>query len=228
LGILLVTSVAEFPGRHDTQGFYMTLQELRERAKAINGELTKLNDTIAERRSTGKSGVDLWSADDQKKYDTLTAELATLTGNIEAEERAEGLQAHLARSAEQRGQAQRNGRTDPRLSDEIPGTNLDYGDRFSDRDAARQSSRQEERRCLALHAWACESRAANQITDAHRSGTPRVNTLLPNDFRATTYAGHVRLVSCSRDPIGYEGSPRHLYLYVACHPLSVQQSGQRE
>jgi hypothetical protein len=36
------------------------------------------------------------------------------------------------------------------------------------------------------------------------SGTPRVNTLLPNDFRATTYAGRLRLVSCSRDPIGYE------------------------
>jgi hypothetical protein len=36
------------------------------------------------------------------------------------------------------------------------------------------------------------------------SGTPRVNTLLPNDFRATAYAGRVRLVSCSRDPIGYE------------------------
>jgi len=146
----------------------MTLQEMREALQTKQGELSQLGTQVEERRSSGKTGAELWSEGEQAQYDGLTAEIADLQSNIEAEERADSLKNHLARTNEQRSQQQRNGRLDPRLSDEIPGTDIEYGELHRDRDSARFSARREEQRCLALHAWACESRAANLITDAHR------------------------------------------------------------
>ncbi len=66
--------------------------------------------------------------------------------------------------------SQRNsgGQADPRLTDRITGTELDYGSRFSDRDSARAHARGEERRALAFHAYALAGRNNNLITDAHR------------------------------------------------------------
>lgn len=147
-----------------------TLNELRELREAKNGELKKLADVITERRSAGKVGADLWTETEQKQFDSLQSDIASLQENIEAEERAESLMSHLAKSAEQRGKQTRFGRTDPRLDDDIPGNHagMKYGDAFSDRDVARQFARTEEKRALALHAWACESRAREQITDRHR------------------------------------------------------------
>lgn len=146
----------------------MTLQEMREALQTKQGELKALNDQVTERRSAGKTGAELWGEGEQQKFETLTGEIADLSQNIEAEERAESLQSHLARSNEQRSQQRRNGRVDPRLTDEIPGTDLQNGELHGNRDAARQTARREEQRCLALHAWACEQRASELITDAHR------------------------------------------------------------
>lgn len=146
----------------------MTLQEMRERREVVRGEISKLNTTVQERRSAGKTGAELWDAEEQTQFETLTGEIGDLDTNIEAEERADSLQSHLARSGEQRSQQRRNGRVDPRLTDEIPGTDLQYGELHGDRDGARQSARREEQRCLALHAWACEQRASSLITDEHR------------------------------------------------------------
>jgi HK97 family phage major capsid protein len=147
-----------------------TLQEMREKREALNGELKKLSDTITERRSAGKSGKDLWSDSEQAAYQNVTSEIATLQEAIEGEERADSLVAHLAKSAEQRGKQTRFGRTDPRLDDDMPGNpaGAKYGDVFDDRDLARRFARAEESRSLVFHAWACEGRAKEQITDKHR------------------------------------------------------------
>ncbi len=146
-----------------------TLQEMRESLKVKQGELETIGKSVEERRSQGKTGKDLWSETEQQKFQTLTGEIGTLRENIEAEERADALKSHLDRASEQRNQ-QRNsrGQMDPRMSDQIPGSGVDYGDRFSDRDQARQFARTEEKRCLVMHAWACEQRANEFITDAHR------------------------------------------------------------
>ena len=131
-----------------------TLQEMREKREALNGELKKLSVTIDERRSAGKSGKDLWSDSEQAAYQNVTSEIATLQESIEGEERADSLVAHLAKSAEQRGKQTRFGRTDPRLDDDMPGNpaGAKYGDVFDDRDLARRFARTEESRSLVFHA----------------------------------------------------------------------------
>lgn len=146
----------------------MTLQELREALKGKQTELAKISKNVEERRAAGKVGAELWDEADKKAFDTLTGDIATLNESIDAEERAESLQAHLARANEQRGQQTRNGRLDPRMTDHLPGSDVEYGERFSDRDSARNFARTEEKRCLVLHAWACEQRANELITDKHR------------------------------------------------------------
>lgn len=60
----------------------MTLQEMRERRKTLEVELGGMNTTIAERRSAGKSGAELWTGDEQAKFDKLTEEIGQLDGDI--------------------------------------------------------------------------------------------------------------------------------------------------
>ncbi len=146
----------------------MTLQELREALKGKQTDLAKISKNVDERRAAGKIGAELWDDADKKAFDTLTGEIGTLSESIEAEERAESLKDHLARANEQRSQQTRNGRLDPRLNDTLPGSDVNYGDRFNDRDQARNFARTEEKRCLVLHAWACEQRASEYVTDKHR------------------------------------------------------------
>lgn len=146
------------------------LQEMREQLTGKQAELKKISESVKERRSAGKTGKDLWTEDEQKTFDKLTADIAGLNENIRAEERAESLEKHLAEAAESRGQQTRFGRTDPKLTDPIPGNHAgaEYGEFFSDRDAARHFARTEEKRALAFHAWACEGRNSNLITEKHR------------------------------------------------------------
>lgn len=147
-----------------------TLQELREKRDQLNGELQSINKAVTERRAAGKVGQELWTGDDQSKFEKITTDLTTLDADIGAEERAESLEKHLATAAEARGRQTRFGRTDPKLDDDIPANhaNAKYGDVFGDRDSARQFAKLEESRALTLHAWACEGRASELITDAHR------------------------------------------------------------
>ncbi|HBE69444.1 MAG TPA: phage major capsid protein [Planctomycetaceae bacterium] len=153
----------------------MTLQEMREALQTKESELKQLGTQVEERRSAGKTGAELWSEGEQERFETLTGEIGELQSNIECEERAESLQSHLARANEQRNQQRRNGRVDPRLSDQVPGTDLDYGDIHSDRDSARNAARREEQRCLALHGWVAEYSEGNHLTDAHLQAMSDLN-----------------------------------------------------
>jgi HK97 family phage major capsid protein len=147
----------------------MTLQEMREARKNLQAELTKMNSTVTERRSAGKSGADLWTAEEQTAFDKLTGDIGKLDGDISSEERAEGLTAHMSRMADDRNRATNSrGQQDPRLTDRLPGSDLDYGDRYSDRDSARAHARGEENRSLAFHAYSLAGRNSNLITDRHR------------------------------------------------------------
>ena len=147
----------------------MTLQEMREKRQQLQAELGKMNTTITERRSAGKTGAELWTGEEQASFDKLTGDIGKLDADIGAEKRAEGLVQHMDRMRAD-ADAARNGRgqADPRLTDRIPGSNLDYGDRFNDRDSARFHARGEERRALAFHAYALAGRNNNLITDQHR------------------------------------------------------------
>lgn len=172
----------------------MTLQEMREALRARQLELQKINQSLTERRSAGKTGADLWTPEDKQAFDKLTKEIGELQENIEAEQRAVDLQAHLDRANQQRDQ-QRDGRgnLDPRMSDQIPGTGVDYGDRFADRDHARHHARNEERRCLVMHAWACEQRASELVTDRHRQAIA--------DLRVGSLGGNLQFNALGNDQI---------------------------
>jgi len=172
-----------------------SLNDMREQREKANGELKKLADVITERRSAGKTGADLWTDADQSAFDSQSKLVADLQRNIEAEERADALNNHLAKSAEQRGQQTRLGRTDPRLDDDIPANHAGakYGDIFNDRDGARVYARREEQRALAFHAWACEGRAKDRITDAHRKAV--------HDLKADTASGSLEFRGLSNEAV---------------------------
>ena len=74
-----------------------------------------------------------------------------------------------------------------------------------------------------------------EITEAYAHSPPRARgqdrrrtcgdslRRQPNESiepRTTNYAGHARLGTCSRDPIGYEGSEWNLYAYCDSQPLT--------
>lgn len=136
-----------------------TLQEQRERRAAIEGELSSLSKTLAERRSQKKSGQELWTAEDQSKFDTLTTEHSKLVSSIEAEERAANLESYLSEAEEKRNRQLSHGRPNPRLTDPIPGNPADaeFGEYFSSRDAARQHQIEERAKAFAFQAWASKS-----------------------------------------------------------------------
>lgn len=175
------------------------LQVLREKREQLNNELQKISKSVQEKRSAGKVGAELWSPEEESSFQKISTDITTLDADIEAEERAEKLEAHLAKSAEQRGRQTRFGRTDPKLDDEIPGNYAEarYGDVFSDRDVARRAARTEEKRALVFHAWACEGRARNLITDKHRQA---ISDLKADPTGSISLNGHDnRTVSALRD-----------------------------
>lgn len=168
----------------------MTLQEMREKREQLRGELKNVADKVKEKRSQGKTGKDLWDEASQKAFDDLTTQLSDLDQNIEAEQRAEDLTKHLDTAREHRSQQTgASGRPDPRLSDPIPGNHAgaEYGEYFSDRDAARAFARKEEQRALCLHAWACEGRAKDRVTDRHRQA---MHDLKADMDSSLTFSGH--------------------------------------
>jgi HK97 family phage major capsid protein len=156
------------------------LQALREKREQLNAELNKISNSIKEKRAAGKVGAELWTPEENTQFQKLSADITTLDADIAAEERSEQLEQHLAKAAEARGKQTRFGRTDPKLDDDIPSNHagMKYGEVFSDRDEARSFARMEEKRCMALYAWMCESRASERITDVHRQAV--------HDLKAST------------------------------------------
>ncbi len=72
----------------------MTLQEMREKRQQLQAELGKLNTTVTERRSAGKTCSEVWTPEEQASFDKLTGDIGKLDGDIAAEDRAEGLAQH--------------------------------------------------------------------------------------------------------------------------------------
>lgn len=146
------------------------LQELREQQEVTKAEIHKLRDAIAERRKSGKSGSQLLEPEERSKFDTLSAEFKARKAEIETEERADHVVAFLEQEAqaEERSRRGAGGRLDPLPGDKLPGEDDDYGSRFGgDRGAARRFALMEERKVLAIAAWARYGRFA--ATDEERS-----------------------------------------------------------
>lgn len=141
-----------------------TLQEQRERKETIEGELASFQKAIAERRSAGKTGTELWGEGEQKKFESLREEHNKLSVSIDSEARAADLEKYIETAAEQRSKQTTNGRPNPKLTDTIPGNaaEADFGEFFSSRDAARAHQKEERSRALAFSAWA----AGNQCNSA--------------------------------------------------------------
>jgi len=62
------------------------------------------------------------------------------------------------------------------------------------------------------------SHARGQDRSCNRSSLRRTNSASRANLRSATYVGCVRLGTCSRDPIGYEGSEWNLFQYVGSMP----------
>jgi HK97 family phage major capsid protein len=131
-----------------------TLQELREKAEKQKAQLTEFSKKIEERKAAGKTGGELLTAEESKNWDSWKKDYSETKTQIETEERAQHVLDYVGeiRSADER-QRGPGGRANPTLDDQIPGERGTYGDRFSDRDHARNHAAGERRRALAIAAW---------------------------------------------------------------------------
>ena len=143
-----------------------TLLELREKRDTLKKELRAVQSGLEERQKSGKSGADLWPAEERAKFEKLKPELTSVNEQIEAEERAVELTGFLMGEEEKR--ASQGGR--PKLGDEIPGQpGIEFGQRFGDRSAAKQWAEKEEKRSMALAAWSRSGFADHLVTPEHRA-----------------------------------------------------------
>jgi HK97 family phage major capsid protein len=165
--------------RYTSQSFRITrlrlsqmadLQKLRDEQETTKSEIAKLRDTIATRRTEGKSGVALLAPEERSAFDKLKDEYKTRKELIESEERADSVSKFLEEesAAEERSRRGAGGRFDPLDSDKLPGEDGTYGDRFGkDRSLARQHAQSEERKALVVSAWARAGKF--HLTDEERS-----------------------------------------------------------
>ncbi len=149
----------------------MTLQEMREKRDALKKELRAVHGGLEQRKQEGKSGADLWPAEERAKFDRIVPELKKLDEEIEAEQRAAEMTGYLLDAEEKR--ASQGNR--PKLGDEMPGRmGQEYGQHFRDRDAASAFVKAEEKRAMALAAWSRTGRADELITDEQRAAAKEV------------------------------------------------------
>ncbi len=154
----------------------MTLQELREQRDTLKKELRAVQGGLEERRKAGKTGGDLWPAEERSKFESITGKLTKLTDEIDAEERAAQMESFLLNEEEKR--SRQGGR--PNLGDEIPGQpGQEFGMRFRDRDEAADWVKREEKRAMALAAWSRTGRADELVTEEQRAAAKEVG-LDPN------------------------------------------------
>jgi HK97 family phage major capsid protein len=131
-----------------------TLQELREAAEKKKNALQEFSKKIEERKTAGKTGLELLNAEESKNWDQWKKDYSDLKSQIETEERAQHVLDYVSeiRSAEEK-QRGPGGRDNPTLDDPIPGERAQYGDRFENRDHARSYATGERRRALLVAAW---------------------------------------------------------------------------
>lgn len=153
-----------------------TLLELREQRDTLKKELRAVQGGLEQRKAAGKTGAELWPADERAKFDAIVPKIQALTEQIEGEERAAQLEGFLLDAEEQRArQANR-----PRLGDEIPGQpGQEFGMHFRDRDAAGNWAKQEEKRAMALAAWSRTGMADHLVKPEHRAAADELG-LNPN------------------------------------------------
>ncbi|MGV3486862.1 MAG: hypothetical protein ACO1RT_20775, partial [Planctomycetaceae bacterium] len=141
-----------------------TLQELREELQQTDGTILSLRDQVNSRKANKDHQGDLLSPEERSTFTKMKERRVELRKAIEQEESAADVHELLAfeRETEDRSRRGANGNIDPRGDDRIPGEDRTYGDRFGkDRNAYRQHVQTEERRKLALTAWA---KTAAQVT----------------------------------------------------------------
>lgn len=161
-----------------------TLQELREQRDGLKKELRAVQGGLEERKKAGKTGADLWPAEERAKFDRITPDLKKVNEEIEAEERAAELTGYLMDAEEKR--SQQGGR--PKLGDEIPGgLGEEFGARFRDRDEARQWAKTEEKRAMALTAWSRAGFVDHLITPEQRAAAQELK--LDVGAKAITFRG---------------------------------------
>jgi HK97 family phage major capsid protein len=134
----------------------MTIQEMRQRARAVAQRMVAMRDQYRERRDAGKTGDELRSEAERSEWSQLNAEYNDLLAKIEAEEQ-EARMVEEAAAAEQwlqRSTSEPNRR--PTMDDQLPGQpGLTYGDLgLTSRDQSRAIEQRQRDMTLAFRAWA--------------------------------------------------------------------------
>ncbi len=170
-----------------------TLLELREKRDTLKKELRAVQSGLEERTKAGKSGADLWPAEERAKFEKIKPELVTINEQIEAEERAVELTGFLMGEEEKR--ASQGGR--PKLGDEIPGKpGIEWGQRFGDRSAAKEWAAKEEKRSMALTAWSRSGFVDHLVTPEQRAAAKELG--LNADAKSIEFHGwnHETTMEC--------------------------------
>lgn len=143
-----------------------TLLEMREQRDNLKKELRAVHAGVELRKKDGKTGDELWPAEERAKWDKIKPELESVTAQIEAEERSVEMEKYLLDAEEKR--ASQGNR--PKLGDEIPGgLGEEFGARFRERDEAKAYVAKEEKRAMALAAWSRAGVADELVTQEQRA-----------------------------------------------------------
>lgn len=133
------------------------LLELREKRDKLRGEIEETRKLVAERRDNKEHKGVILTTEERTKFDKIKADYLAVKSEVEAEEGASDVEKFLADeiAAEERSRRGPGGRLDPTADDRLPGSQSTYGDALgTDRNRLRQFAQVEERRALAVAAWA--------------------------------------------------------------------------
>lgn len=140
------------------------LAELQKRKNELFSTIESTRNAFNERKAAGKTGADLWPADERAKWDQVNKDHDKILEQIEEERNAESVEEAYKRAQEaQRERSQRDG---------SPFRGGDSYSRIGDDGASTGTDSIEEARAFALQAW-MRSAAGMPLTKKHQEAARR-------------------------------------------------------
>lgn len=184
------------------------LQELREKREKIRASIEQTRKSVAERRDNKEHTGPVLTNEERTAFDKMKAEYLGVNEQIKAEEGAEDVEKFLTETAESEQRTRRGpgGSIDPTSDDRVPGGAGSYGDMLGgDRDTIREHARNEQRRSLAMQAWALSAISPQAITSEQRQAVADTGIQFGGEIRIMGLGteGHrelrQRLAGCGKE-----------------------------
>lgn len=148
------------------------LLQLREKREKIRASIEETRKTVNERRDNKEHTGPVLTPEERTKFDKQKADYLATKQEIEAEESADDLDKFLVDTAEAEQRTRRGpgGGVDPTKDDQVPGGNASFGDIYgTDRSELRRHAQTEQRRAMAMQAWALAANNPGSITAEQRT-----------------------------------------------------------